>query len=362
MRDDDPGCPLVTAAAGTVSWGWLPNAASHPVLAVAPGDVVCVDTISHEGILDDQGRDPVRFFGDLGIPRHAVLADAVELAASDVVHDERAGPHVVIGPIAVRGATVGDILEVETLRLRRRTDYGIISNRHGRGALPDEYPARPASGEPPPPVCVLATVEGSRGVLRWGRGRQARFPLNPFLGIMGVAPATEEPVHSVPPGPHGGNLDVNLVGEGSRLYLPVLVPDAMFYVSDPHFAQGDGEVALTAFEAPLRAWMRLSVHRNRAARHLAAVLRQPFAETAESWIVVGLDVDLDEAMRAATRQAIAFLVEHVGMPPPLALAYLSAAADFEVSQVVDRVKGVHCVIRKHDFGAPAWLGNDWLKQ
>jgi acetamidase/formamidase len=96
--------------------------------------------------------------------------------------------------------------------------------------------------------------------------------------------------------------------------------------------------------------LRLAVHRGRAARALAAQLKNPFAEDATSWIVIGLDRDLDEAMRHATRQAIAFLTTHLGVPPAMALAYLSAAADFEVSQVVDIVKGVHCVIRKRDFG------------
>ena len=176
------------------------------------------------------------------------------------------------------------------------------------------------------------------GVIRWD-DRRVCFPLNPFLGVMGVAPATAEPVHSVPPGPHGGNLDINLLGVGSRLYLPVLVPGASFYVSDPHFAQGDGEVALTAFEAPLGGWIRLVVHQGPSARALAATLRQPFAEDESSWILVGLDRDLNEAVRHATRQAIAFLTTHQGMPPATALAYLSAAADFEVSQVVDDVKG-----------------------
>jgi acetamidase/formamidase len=226
----------------------------------------------------------------------------------------------------------------------------MISNRHGKGALPGEFPLPLASGEPPPPVCTFATVEHNYGILRWGE-RSVRFPLNPFLGIMGVAPATDALVHSVAPGPFGGNLDVNLLGAGSRLYLPVQVPGASFYVSDPHFAQGDGEVALTAFEAPLRAWVRLVVHQGSAARLLAATLRHPFAEDESSWIVIGLDRDLNEAMRQATRQAIAFLTIHQGMPAPIALAYLSAAADFEVSQVVDIVKGVHCVIRKSDFSS-----------
>ena len=360
MSSGDPGCPLVVATPETISWGWLPNGSSFPILTVSSGQAVCFDTISHEGILEDQGRDPVAFFQELGIARRAVLADAVALAASGLSHDVDAGPHVVLGPVAVLGAEPGDVLEVETLRLERRAAYGIISNRHGRGALPGEYPQPLGPGEAPPPVCVLATVEGALGILRWGNGRQVRFPLNPFLGLMGVAPATERRVHSVPPGPHGGNLDVNLIGEGSRLYLPVRVPGAMFYVSDPHFAQGDGEVALTAFEAPLRAWVRLTVHRGSAARRLGRLLDRPFAETADAWVVIGLDADLNEAMRAATRQAIAFLGEQVGMPPPVALAYLSAAADFEVSQVVDWVKGVHCIIRKHDFGPSArWLAGGW---
>ena len=76
--------------------------------------------------------------------------------------------------------------------------------------------------------------------------------------------------------------------------------------------------------------------------------------------LIGLDADLDEAMRSATRQAIAFLGDLEAMPAPIALAYLSAAADFEVSQVVDQVKGVHCVIRKRDFSpSPQWLATRW---
>ncbi|WOX15363.1 acetamidase/formamidase family protein [Streptomyces sp. N50] len=84
------------------------------------------------------------------------------------------------------------------------------------------------------------------------------------------SPSTESPVHSVPPGPHGGNIDVRHLGTGARLFLPVQVPQALFYVGDPHFSQGDGEVALTAFEAPLRATLRLTVHTDPATRSLAS--------------------------------------------------------------------------------------------
>ena len=158
-----------------------------------------------------------------------------------------------------------------------------------------------------------------------------------------------QPLNSIPPGRFGGNLDVNLFGVGSRLFLPVQVPDALFYVGDPHFAQGDGEVALTAFEASLRAVVRLTVHADAAARSLAADLTAPWGRTPELHVVTGLDADLGEAMRACTRNALAFLKHSFDLPGEVALAYLSAAADFEVSQVVDRVQGVHCCLRAADL-------------
>ncbi|MFF0013449.1 acetamidase/formamidase family protein [Streptomyces sp. NPDC005374] len=340
------GDHYLTADPGLVHWGHLPNATAEPVLTLGSGETVTVDTISHEGILADQGRDPTAFFAAAGIPAAGLLQDAVELAASARAHDSAVhGPHVVTGPVALRGARPGDVLEVEVLRLRRRAPYGVISNRHGKGALPGEYPLLPA-GAPPdapaPTVSLVATVDaGGLGRLPTGDGRHLSFPLRPFLGIMGVAPATEAAVHSVPPGRHGGNLDVRHLGTGARLFLPVQVPGALFYAGDPHFSQGDGEVALTAFEAPLRATLRLTLHTDRATRVLAARLRAPFAETETEHLVLGLDPDLDEAMRHAVRDALTLLTDRYAVPGPVGLAYLSAAADFHVSQVVDCVKGVH---------------------
>jgi acetamidase/formamidase len=141
---------------------------------------------------------------------------------------------------------------------------------------------------------------------------------------------------------------------GSILYLPVQVPGALFYAGDPHYAQGDGEVALTALEAPLRATFRLTLLK---AGHPeipgGSPFTQPFGETEEYWIPIGLDPDLDEAMKQAVREGIDFLSLSLGLERALAYAYLSAATDFEISQVVDRTKGVHGLIRKADFAAIA---------
>jgi acetamidase/formamidase len=124
----------------------------------------------------------------------------------------------------------------------------------------------------------------------------------------------------------------------------------MFFLADPHFAQGNGEVALTAIEGSLRTTLRLTVLKlGDQAIPASGKLAGPFAETPDYWIAIGLDPDLNEAMKKSTREAVRFLSEKLGVDRATALAYLSAAADFEVSQVVDKTKGVHGLIRKKDF-------------
>jgi acetamidase/formamidase len=336
------------ATVESVRWGRLFCAEDAPVLAVESGTVVTLDTVSHEGVLPDQGQDPVAFFAGHGVPEQLVLHDAIELAAARERRPED-GPHLVTGPIAVTGARPGDLLRIEVLGLAPRVPYGLISNRHGRGALPGEYPRGAEL------VSVFAAVEegadGYTGVLPRAADSDAvvRFPLAPFLGIMGVAAAGAEPPHSVPPGAFGGNLDIRLLVEGTSLYLPVQVPDALAYFGDPHFAQGDGEVALTALEASLRATLRLSVVPRAAAEAEFGVLTGPLVRTPEYLVPTGLDEDLDEAMRHCVRAAIELLHARFGMDRPNALAYLSAATDFDISQVVDLVQGVHARIRLADF-------------
>ena len=98
----------------TVRWGYLPNAKSAPVAAVRSGEIVTFDTLSHEGILEDQGRDPVEYFASHGVAARNVLADAKAIAGSSLLHDfDRDGPHVVTGPVNVIGARPGDVLRID---------------------------------------------------------------------------------------------------------------------------------------------------------------------------------------------------------------------------------------------------------
>ncbi|WP_041796143.1 acetamidase/formamidase family protein [Modestobacter italicus] len=339
----DPRARYLPTTPETASWGWLPGAEDRPVLTIDPGDTVVVDTVSHEGVLEDQGRDPVAFFGGHGVAAADVLGDAVAIAASGLrPAGSEGGPHVVTGPIAVRGAEPGDVVTVEVLDLQLRAGYGVISNRHGKGALPGELPVVPGT------VSVFATVDGDEGVIGVpGRpGRSLRFPLRPFLGLVGVA--TPGRLHSTPPGRHGGNLDVSVLGVGSRLHLRVQVPGAGVHVGDPHYAMGDGEVALTAFEAPLRATLRITSTRAADLRPGIAELL-PLGETPQLWVPIGLDEDLGEAMRDCVRRALGLMQHGFDVDRATSLAYLSAAVDFSVSQVVDVVAGVHAAIRKADL-------------
>ncbi|MFF5991158.1 acetamidase/formamidase family protein [Prauserella flavalba] len=352
------------ATPDTVSWGRLPNRDTRPALVVDSGSVLTIDTISHEGLLEDQGKDPLAYFTDHGMRPSQVLTDAIDVAAK-VEHDGP-GPHVVTGPIAVRGAEPGHTLKIEVLDLQLRVPYGVVSNRHGKGALPGEYPER---WKDRPELAKYFNSGGNisvfTGVARRGRdlvgvlpGGAARFPLAPFLGLMGVARDTSALVNSVPPTDAGGNIDINDLRVGSTLYLPVRVAGGMFFTGDPHMAQGDGEVALTAMEGSLRATVRLTTIPP-AGRAPKLAFDEPFAENAEHWIPIGLsdadgpengqETSLDVAMKRAVRSALRFLTEERGMPEPVAYAYLSAAADFQVSQVVDITTGIHGLIRKSDF-------------
>jgi acetamidase/formamidase len=322
-----------------ILWGRLPCEADAPVLTIDSGTEVTIDTVSHEGILEDQGRDPLAFFRGFGVDE--VLEDAIAIAASDYDRGD-GGPHVITGPIHVRGAGPGDLLRMTVIEAVPRVPYGIISNRHGRGALPGEYPRGHSD------VSIFTALDGDHGTIARVAGgeRDVRFPIAPFLGIMGVAvPGTERP-HSVPPGFHGGNIDINLLTAGSSLYLPVQVAGALAYVGDPHFAQGDGEVALTAMEASLRATIRFDVVKDSP----FGTLSGPLVETPEYLVPTGMHEDLNEAMRRCVRAAIDLLQARFGMDAEHAYAYLSAATDFDISQVVDRVTGVHARIRVSDFG------------
>lgn len=352
----------VPSTLSTIQWGYLPNKDTKSVLTVPSGSTITFDTVSHEGLLEDQGRDAEKYFKSKGVKSDYILDEAKMISKSNLKHDFfKDGPHIITGPVAIEGAMPGDVLKVEIIKVEPRVPYGVISNRHGKGTLVGEYPKTPASANPSVKdpasfgnVSIFTPIEKNakgeyEGVMKTASGKSIRFPLYPFMGTMGVAANTSEPVHSVPPSFFGGNIDINELGAGATAYYPVQVPGAMFYTGDSHFVQGDGEVALTALEGSARATLKISLLKSGRDKIPGKEIKQPLAENAEFWITPGLDPDLDEAMKKSTREAIAFLKNEFGIDEATAYAYLSAATDFQVSQVVDRTKGIHAMIRKADF-------------
>jgi acetamidase/formamidase len=296
-----------------------------PILTIESGDLLSFpDTWSH-------------FLNRLepGVP--------IERLAAWRVQNPGRGPHSIIGPIAVKGAEPGDVVEIRYLRLRP-VAWGAVFNNPaslGTGLLPKDFP----QGQVKYVDLDLKAMQG-----RFAPG--INVPLRPFQGTLGVAPPDGffPPLRpgvtsSVPPGPHGGNLDLNEIGEGATLYLPVWKPGALIYTGDSHAVQGDGEISLTALETRMRE-MRIQV-----LLHKQKNFRWPVAETPTHWILMGLDRDLNKAMAIAARNAIAFLATRAKLTPLDAYALCSIAVSFRVTQVVDIVRGVHAMIPKNLFDA-----------
>jgi acetamidase/formamidase len=251
------------------------------------------------------------------------------------------GPHSIIGPIAVKDAEPGDVLEIRYQRLHPASWGAVFNNPAslGSGLLPQDF----QQGQVKYVDLDLTTMQGKFAP-------DINIPLTPFQGTFGVAPPdgffpslSPGVTSSVPPGPHGGNLDLRELTEGSTLNLPVWKPGALVYTGDSHAVQGDGEISLTALETRMQeVLIQVVLHKQKN-------FHWPVAETATHWITMGLDKDLNNAMTLAARNAIEFLSTRAKLTPHDAYALCSVAVSFRVTQVVDIVRGVHAMVPKSLF-------------
>lgn len=314
----------------TVSWGYI-AADLPPVLRVQSGQTVRIDTVSHQGI--NTRQDPVSYFGAAGIPPAQVLQDAQEIF-NKVKRAEGAGPHVITGPIHVEGAQPGDMLEVRVLDVEVRVPYGVNSTGPGSGVLPDLL-AQPA----------LKTIklDLERRVALFSE--DIEVPLAPFMGIVAVAPPPAlVRVSTKPPGAFGGNIDFRHLTAGATLYLPVFNAGALFYTGDGHAMQGDGEVDGTAIEISLTPTLQLIVHQGAGKN-----MKWPRAEDAAHYYAMGMDTDLDAALKNTVEETVAFLRHKAGLSAQDAYALASLSVDFRVGEAVNDVKMVYGMIPKRIF-------------
>jgi acetamidase/formamidase len=263
----------------------------EPVLTVEPGDSVSISVPNAGWDLDSgakfEPRDP-------------------ELDAG----------HALAGPIEVRGARVGQTLAVSI----------------------DEVV--------PGPWGVTLTEPPHK--LRWeldgavGRSGEWTVELAPFLGVLGMPPA-EAGVHStIPPRPHGGNIDCKELVAGTTLLLPVPVDGARFSAGDGHARQGDGEVSGTAIECPARATLTLDLRDD-------LQLEWPVARTADAWLAFGFDRDLNRAAEIALDGMLDLMGRELDLDRSDALALASVLVDLRITQVVNDVQGVHAVLRDDEL-------------
>lgn len=337
-----------------VTWGWIPIDKA-PVLTIRSGQTVRIDTISHHG--STQAEDPVTFLGRLGVRPEEVLQDVRDFWAtrSSRPREGRTGAHVLTGPIAVTGAEPGDMLEVQILDVTTRVPYGINTANARSGVLGNGYPGTrqgdPGADIPPDTRNLIRTrvVDGREVAILSDR---VHVPLSPFMGIMAVAP--RDPVvgqpgvtlpkiqNSTPPGPYGGNLDYRALGKGASLYLPVFQPGALFYTGDSHGVQGDGEVSGNALEQSLTGVFRFVLHKGKT-------ITAPRAETATHYILMGIDTDLNRALRMAVLEVVNFLVKEKGLTPAQAFSLASIGVDFHIAEAVNDTQHVSGRIAKSLF-------------
>lgn len=241
--------------------------------------------------------------------------------------------HPMIGPIAIKRAKPGMVLEVKL--------NDIVPGWYGRNW---------AGGMANWQNSAIGISQSDRIQLDWEldtekmigstsiHSRPFHVALQPFMGVLGVAPK-EAGVHSTsPPRYCGGNIDCKEIVKGSSLFLPISVEDALFSIGDGHALQGDGEISGTAIECPMdHVNITLIVREDMD-------LTYPRAKTPNGWITFGFDEDLNKATEIALSDMISLMEQFYSISRTEATALASVSVDLHITQIVNGVKGVHAIL------------------
>jgi acetamidase/formamidase len=411
---------VVRVCAETVHWGYF-SRALRPVLTVQSGDFVTIETLTHHAyddharmIAGDPGAESVFHWtkGKKNVDRRG--AGPLDASIHGRGTGEGFGVHICTGPVEVRGAEPGDVLEVRILdvRLRGCANPALAGRAFGSNAAAWwGFHYNDLLTEPKPREVVTIYELDATGDRNWARAvynyrwvpqtdpwgvihrtidypgvpvdhalveenhailKGVRIPVRPHFGVIAVAPKEFEFVDTIPPGYFGGNIDNWRIGKGAVMYYPVAVPGALFSVGDPHASQGDSELCGTAIECSLTGTFQLIVHKaNTLAGTPLADLRYPLLETPDEWVVHGFSFanylaelgeaqreifaksSLDLAMRDAFRKMRHLLMTTKGLSEDEVISLMSVAVDFGVTQVVDANWGIHAILKKALFTGDA---------
>lgn len=264
-----------------------------PVVRVAPGDVVSLETEdSHDGTIRSE---------------------------ADRYYTEEFRPNPATGPVAVEGAEPGDALTLEILAIRP-APLGYTSIRPTWGLVTGVVDRSQAK---------ILRVEGNDVVFAPG----VRFPIRPMIGTIGTAPAGD-PVSNMYAGPHGGNMDNNDVAPGATVFLPVFVPGALFGLGDVHASMGDGELSGGGFDVPAVVTLRVGLRKGLR-------LRWPRIERDGRIITTGAHADPLETMRIAVEEMVDVLGTRLQLGRADALMLLSVRGDVRVCTCHNHPKAGH---------------------
>ena len=272
-----------------------------PRLTIEPGDVVVFETLEGTGQI---GQDSV--------------SEALRDLDPSLVHP-------LTGPVFVDGAEPGDVLEIEVVDLKPKA-WGWNGVIPGFGLLAEEFHD---------PYLHHYQVDEERCVFR----DDIRIPFEPFCGVMGVAPAEPGRIDTGPPRGNAGNIDIRHLTPGSRVFVPVLVPGALFSCGDCHAAQGDGEVNGTGIETPMTVTLRFRLRRDLAPHELRfttpADRSLSRAERGGYFVTTAHGPDLFADAQKAIRSMIDHLVDRYGLTREQAYCLCGAAVDLRINQLVN---------------------------
>jgi acetamidase/formamidase len=322
VSTQSPKTHRLEATPSTVAYGWY-DAAAKPVLTIASGDIIDVDTL-----LTNRPA---------GLRRAGVAEDQIQAslkAVEEQVPREQRGPggHILTGPVFVEGAEPGNVLEVRILSVDLAIPYGYNGcSGYVRENCSDDRTTRTR----------IIPLDGKTMTAAFAPG--ITIPLHPFFGSMGVAPdPSAGRISSNPPGTHAGNLDNGLLVAGTTLFIPIHARGALFEVGDGHAAQGDGEVDQTAIETSLRGRLQLIVRKD-------MTLTWPRAETPSLYVAMATNKDLAVATKTAIQEMIDFLVREKHLDRQSAYQLTSIAGHVTITQLVDENVGVHVTLSKTVF-------------
>lgn len=320
-----PQTYTLPATPATIAWGNY-DAAAKPVLRIHSGDTVVFNTMIT--------NSPTR------LEQAGVAPADVEKSLRDIfdgvaLKDRGPGGHILTGPVYIEGAEPGDALEIRIRKIELAIPYAYNGFRYGAGFLTDDFPY---------PRMKIIPLNKEKMTAQFAPGIE--IPLHPFFGSMGVAPPRDFGKYdSAPPTIIGGNMDNKELVAGTTLFLPVFNPGALFEIGDGHAGQGNGEVDITALETSLIGTLQFIVRKDMK-------LKYPRAETPTYYIAMGFDDDLSEAARKAVREMVSFLVTEKNLSRDDAYMLTSVAGDVDITELVDRNKGVHVMMPKVIFRNP----------